>query len=92
MHFLVLIQHDHGSPTDAVRHVGDLGNLRVDEAGVAAYEFQDMLISLGGPRNILGRGVVIHEKADDFGRSDHPDSRKTGNAGGRIACGVIGIL
>ncbi|XP_038215808.1 superoxide dismutase [Cu-Zn] 2-like [Zerene cesonia] len=83
---------DHGHPNDENRHVGDLGNIVFNENSVATLDFVDSGISLYGPHCILGRAVVLHEKADDFGRSDHPDSRKTGNAGGRVACGVIGIF
>ncbi|KAI8435323.1 hypothetical protein MSG28_003649, partial [Choristoneura fumiferana] len=81
----------HGHPNDEDRHVGDLGNVEFDETRIGRIDFVDNLISLVGPHSILGRGLVLHERADDFGRSDHPDSRKTGNAGGRVACGVIGI-
>ena len=42
-------------------------------------------------RNILGRGVVIHKGTDDCGDGNHKDSLKTGNAGDRLACGVIVI-
>ncbi|XP_072943609.1 uncharacterized protein [Epargyreus clarus] len=83
---------DHGHPNDDNRHVGDLGNVVFDENNWAHLDFVDGKIALRGPHCIIGRGVVLHEKADDFGRSDHPDSKKTGNAGGRVACGVIGIL
>lgn len=85
-------QKDHGHPSDEVRHVGDLGNVEFDMNRFSNINFEDKLIALYGPHNVLGRAIVLHEKADDFGRSDHPDSRKTGNAGGRVACGVIGIL
>jgi len=34
---------------------------------------------------------VIHEGVDDLGRGGHEQSKTTGNAGGRLACGVIGI-
>jgi len=85
-------KHDHGAREDPVRHVGDLGNVNADEAGVALTKFSDPLITLAGPRSIVGRGIVIHEKADDLGRGGHPDSKKTGNAGGRVGCGVIGLL
>ncbi|XP_049866860.1 uncharacterized protein LOC126367393 [Pectinophora gossypiella] len=83
---------DHGHPNDENRHVGDLGNVDFDDNRACHIDFTDSKISLIGPHGILGRGLVLHEKSDDFGRSSHPDSRKTGNAGGRVACGVIGIL
>uniref|UniRef100_A0A2H4G7I9 Superoxide dismutase [Cu-Zn] n=1 Tax=Chilo suppressalis TaxID=168631 RepID=A0A2H4G7I9_CHISP len=82
----------HGHPNDAARHVGDLGNIVFDEQKVSTFDFVDSQLALRGAHNIIGRAVVLHEKADDFGRSDHPDSRKTGNAGGRVACGVIGLM
>uniref|UniRef100_T1PE99 Superoxide dismutase [Cu-Zn] n=1 Tax=Musca domestica TaxID=7370 RepID=T1PE99_MUSDO len=82
---------DHGGPRDEVRHVGDLGNIEANANGVVDTTFTDHLISLTGPRTILGRGLVIHDNVDDLGKTTHPDSKKTGNAGGRAACGVIGV-
>lgn len=87
-----LFQLDHGAPNDQVRHIGDLGNIRADERGIAETKFSDQVINLAGPRSIIGRAVVLHSGVDDFGRSNHPDSKKTGNAGGRAGCGVIGIM
>lgn len=52
----------------------------------------DKQISLSGDRCILGRAVVVHEGEDDLGRGGHKDSKTTGNAGGRVACGIIGVL
>ncbi|GAB4223128.1 MAG: hypothetical protein Kow0062_22540 [Acidobacteriota bacterium] len=75
----------HGLPPAAERHAGDLGNLQADDAGHAEFELTVDNISVAGLRNpILGRAVIVHMKPDDGGQP-------TGNAGGRAACGAIGI-
>ncbi|MEX1012394.1 MAG: superoxide dismutase family protein [Waddliaceae bacterium] len=73
----------HGCTDNQKRHVGDLGNIFADEAGRAYYERVDHVISLTGKHGIIGKAVIIHEKADDC------KSEPTGDAGGRLACGVI---
>ena len=75
----------HGSPDTQFRHAGDFGNLVADASGKAHYERVDTLILLEGLNSIVGHAVIIHEKADDL------KSQPTGNAGGRVACGVIGV-
>ncbi|XP_014255312.1 superoxide dismutase [Cu-Zn]-like isoform X2 [Cimex lectularius] len=80
---------NHGGPADPYRHVGDLGNIMAGEDGVAKIQESDHLISLGGPHSIVGRGLVVHQNKDDFGRGGDKESLRTGNAGGRVACGVI---
>ena len=78
-------KHDHGLPTAGKRHAGDLGNVKADGAGKATYEITVDNISIAGMKNpIIGRGVIVHAKSDDGGQP-------TGNAGGRICSGVIGI-
>jgi len=81
----------HGAPSDKERHVGDLGNFKTDGQGGAKGSISDSFIKLIGEQSVLGRTIVVHAGTDDLGKSDHPESKKTGNAGARPACGVIGI-
>ncbi|CAH0586779.1 unnamed protein product [Chrysodeixis includens] len=83
---------DHGAPDAAIRHVGDLGNIEVATDGaVAKVCIQDSVISLSGPNSIVGRTLVVHADPDDLGIGGHELSKSTGNAGARLACGVIGL-
>lgn len=127
----------HGSLYTSTRHAGDLiNNLEADHLGKVRIAFEDPLISLFHQSShcILGRAVVIHKYADDYGLGGHltqegllpyknmpvaqlrllaqqrgyfknisrvpyndlvqkmeEQSMETGNAGGRIACAVIGL-
>jgi len=85
------LQLKHGAPGDDHRHVGDLGNIVADTNGVATLDMVDSVLSLNGINNIIGRGVVIHAGRDDMGKGGDDGSLKTGNAGARVACAVIGI-
>ncbi|CAF4492260.1 unnamed protein product [Rotaria socialis] len=51
----------------------------------------DLVIKLTDPTSTIGRSIVVHEKEDDVGRDGTPNSKKTGNAGSRVACGEIGL-
>ncbi|KAJ7600729.1 superoxide dismutase [Mycena floridula] len=84
---------NHGGPNlpSSKRHVGDLGNIEADTNGVASFTLKDSLISLNGPLSIIGRSVVVHAGTDDLGKGGNDESLKTGNAGARAACGVIGL-
>lgn len=78
--------HEHDGETHHMTggHAGDFGNLEADENGVASYSktFED--ISLTDKNAVLGRAIIVHIKEDDGGQP-------TGNAGARVAQGVIGI-
>jgi Cu-Zn family superoxide dismutase len=81
----------HGCPGLTERHVGDLGNIKTNNKGEAKYTFYDNVIKLRGTKcNIIGRGLIIHEDEDDCGQGGNAESLKTGNAGKRISCAVIG--
>ncbi|GAB6031002.1 hypothetical protein CHUAL_007822 [Chamberlinius hualienensis] len=81
----------HGGPEDHIRHVGDLGNVVADDSGVAKVNITDKIIQLSGPDSIVGRALVVHADPDDLGKGGHELSPTTGNAGARVACGVIGL-
>lgn len=82
---------NHGGPDAIERHVGDLGNVNADCNGIAKIDIVDKQISLCGEHSIVGRTMVVHADPDDLGRGGHELSLTTGNAGARVACGVIGI-
>jgi len=74
----------HGAPMEMSRHMGDMGNMEADESGKAHLEYTDATILLNGSNSILGRSVIVHKNEDDL------KSQPSGNAGPRVACGVIG--
>ena len=75
----------HGAPTDAARHAGDLGNIQAASDGTATLEWTDPAMKLDGPDGVIGQAVIVHANPDDM------KTQPTGNAGGRVACGVIGV-
>jgi Cu-Zn family superoxide dismutase len=77
--------HLHAGPGAALRHEGDLGNITANANGKAHYDLVDAKLSFDGQHSIIGRSVIVHEKADDL------KTQPTGNAGARVACGVIGV-
>jgi superoxide dismutase, Cu-Zn family len=79
----------HGSLTSTVRHIGDLGNVVINDDGKILGELTIPSLRLYGKDSIVGRSVVLHEKVDDEGKGSSPLSKTTGDAGARIACGSI---
>ena len=77
--------HDHGQWGEGVHHLGDIGNIEVDEEGVGTLSLMTDRWSIGdgAANDILGKAIIVHADADDF------ETQPTGNAGGRIGCGVI---
>lgn len=74
--------HEHHMPGG---HAGDLGNLEADADGNATYDKTFDGISVAGLEGpVLGRAIIVHLKEDDGGQP-------TGNAGPRVAQGVIGV-
>jgi Cu-Zn family superoxide dismutase len=73
----------HGGPESAQHHMGDLGNIMADASGKAHLDRVFSFLSLSGPSSIVGRGLIVHGGKDDL------TSQPSGDAGARVACGVI---
>lgn len=75
----------HGRASAPHHHLGDNDNLVADANGVARVDahFAGAMLGGGGMDDVVGKAVVVHANADDY------ISQPSGNAGGRIACGVI---
>ena len=74
--------HKHGAPGDEEHHAGDLGNIEANQEGVAKVDIEADWLKL---HFIVGRSIVVHAKADDL------ESQPSGDAGDRVALGVIGF-
>ena len=77
----------HGMQNPLGYHSGDMNNFTVKADGTAKLTIKNSNVILGDGTNSVfangGTALVIHEKADDY-KTD-----PSGNAGARIACGVI---
>lgn len=77
--------HPHELPNDQPRHAGDLGNIEANDDGVAQGSITVDNLTIAGLKNpIIGRGLVVHAQPDT-------GEGETGEAGARIAVGVIGV-
>lgn len=77
--------HKHGAPDAAEHHAGDFGNLTAGKDGkaTATITMKGVTLDPAAPMSLINKGFIVHEKKDDF------KTQPTGNAGGRVACGVI---
>jgi Cu-Zn family superoxide dismutase len=73
----------HGAHDAAHHHAGDLPQLMADASGAAQVSFTSTSLTLTGPNSIIGRAVIVHRDPDDV------NAQPVGNAGPRLACGVI---
>lgn len=75
----------HGRAGTPVHHAGDMDNLTANAEGVADVDIHLSGVALGGgaANDIAGRAVIVHAAPDDY------TSQPSGNAGARVACGVI---
>lgn len=81
--------HQHGKDNPAGMHMGDMPNMLVGPDGAGAIDYVitgGMLREGAAPLlDADGAAVVVHAQADDY-KTD-----PTGNAGGRLACGVVKV-
>ena len=77
----------HGRAGQGAHHAGDADNLVADAKGVARVDAHLGGLSLGNgaANDVAGRAVIVHAAADDY------SSQPAGNAGARVACGVIQV-
>lgn len=73
----------HAAPDAASHHAGDFGNVTADANGEVHTSFMTHAISVGGMDDVIGHAVILHGNPDDL------TSQPAGNAGPRIACGVV---
>ena len=77
----------HGRSGHGAHHAGDTDNIVANAKGVARIDAHVTGVTLGGGagNDIAGRAVIVHAAADDY------TTQPTGNAGARVACGVIKV-
>ncbi|MBW3551406.1 MAG: superoxide dismutase family protein [Proteobacteria bacterium] len=77
----------HGKVDAPTHHAGDMNNISANAEGVAQVEVHARNVTLGGgaANDVAGRAVIVHAQPDDY------TSQPSGDAGARVACGVIRV-
>ncbi|HVR38322.1 MAG TPA: superoxide dismutase family protein [Thermoanaerobaculia bacterium] len=76
----------HGAPDATSHHAGDFGNVNADDSGnVSVTRTVSGITVTEGPNSVVGHAVILHGNPDDL------TTQPTGNAGPRIACGVVAL-
>ena len=74
----------HGAPTADPHHAGDFGNVAANANGEVHTSFNTRSVTVeAGPMTAVGHAIILHANPDDL------TTQPTGNAGARIACGVV---
>jgi Cu-Zn family superoxide dismutase len=74
----------HGAPDVPPHHAGDFGNVTANDAGKVSTRFTTRAVTVeAGANSAVGHAIILHANPDDL------TTQPTGNAGGRIACGVV---
>ena len=77
----------HGKAGSGAHHAGDMNNLTANAEGVAKVDAHIGGVTLGGGaiNDVAGRALIVHAAPDDYA------SQPAGNAGARVACGIIKV-
>jgi len=78
----------HGRMDQGAHHAGDIDNIVADASGVAHVNMHVPGLTLGGgaASDIAGRAIIVHADPDDYA------SQPSGDAGKRVACGIITVV
>ena len=80
--------HEHGDCSAGAHHLGDTDNIFANAEGVATIDthLNDVTLGSGLANDIAGRAIIVHADPDDY------TSQPSGDAGARVACGVIAVI
>ena len=93
-HFTSYKNNRHGGPNTKYKHNGDLGNIyniKRNTSGTKIVSSNILSLNTCNKNSIIGRSIIVHKNRDDLGKGKNKESLNTGNAGARLACGIIGI-